>query len=82
MGTYVANVEGWTISVSVWIDHTGTLMATGWFERDSDGTGGNLSFVTRGLVLELYEYSGTTYLPKAVADTLRSAGVVVTSEFD
>jgi len=82
MGMYVANVEGWTISVSVWIDHTGTLMATGWFERDSDGTGGNLYFVTKGLGFELEDYNGTTDLPQTVTDCLRSAGVIVDSEFD
>ena len=73
---------GWTIAA-----HEGRL--TGWFERDSDGTGGDLWYSREnpdtGIedgYLHLIDYDGTYALPRPVLIALRLAGVSVDSSFE
>lgn len=48
-----------------------------------DGTeGGGLWFEIEGNTLSLQDYDGWYILPKYVADTLRSAGFIVSTDFD
>ena len=59
----------------------------GYFERMSDGTGGNLLFErvsVPGLAeaVELIDYDGTPCLPQEVTAALRDAGFSVGEEFD
>lgn len=54
----------------------------GYFERESDGSGGGLWFERVDGKMELIDYDGMTHLPKEVAETLRKAGFVVGEEFE
>lgn len=73
---------GWTIAA-----HEARL--TGWFERDSDGTGGDLWYSREnpetGIKdghLHLIDYDGVFALPRPVLIALRLAGVSVDSTFE
>ena len=63
-------VRGWTVVLSE-PDYA-------WFERDSDGTGGGLWFEGG----ELVDYDGVSCLPSAVADGIRSLGLVVPADME
>lgn len=72
----VGHLNGWTIAA-----HNATL--SGWFERDSDGTGGGLWFERNEADrLELIDYDGVFSLPVAILTLLRSAGVQVDRSFE
>ena len=73
--------EGWTIG--------GKSALTGWFERDSDGTGGGLWFSLENPetgdedgFLHLIDYDGVFALPRAVLVALRLAGVNADRSFE
>lgn len=73
---------GWTIGFADDALH-------GWFERDSDGTGGGLWFSLENPEtgdedghLHLIDYDGTYALPRPVLIALRLAGVSVDSSFE
>ena len=68
--------DGWTLGT-----HDETL--SGWFERDSDGTGGNLLYERNEAdQLELIDYDGAFALPPAVVIALREAGVQLDRTFE
>ena len=69
------SVSGWTCEL-----HKGKL--TGWFERDSDGTGGGLWFAINDGKLELVDYDGVYELPKPILCALREAGVDADDSFE
>jgi hypothetical protein len=78
----VSRYEGWTMLTIAdeW---------QGWFERDSDGTGGGLWFSREnpetGIEdghLHLIDYDGMACLPGAVITMLRSLGVSVDRNFE
>ena len=72
----VTQREGWTIAM-----HEAQL--SGWFERDTDGTGGGLWFERNDAdQLELIGYDGTYALPLPVLDFLRTAGVDADRSFE
>lgn len=72
----VISTAGWTLGT-----HDETL--SGWFERDSDGTGGNLRFERNDDDrLALIDYDGTFALPPAVVIALREAGVQLDRTFE
>lgn len=54
----------------------------GWFERDSDGSGGGLWFELQDGKLALLDYDGRSTLPCAVLEFLRLAGVDAGKEFE
>ena len=55
----------------------------GWFERDTDGTGGGLWLGGEGdTTLSLLDYDGTYALPLPVLDFLRTAGVNADRSFE
>lgn len=61
-----------------------TAIAYGYFERETDGTGGGLWFERdddAGTV-ELVDYDGVAVLPQAISDGLRAAGYIVGEGFD
>ena len=64
-------VRGW--SVTIVPEDSG-----GWFERDSDGTGGGLWFEDGALV----DYDGVACLPSAVADGIRALGLHVPADME
>lgn len=73
---------GWTIAAYA-------ARLSGWFERDSDGTGGGLWYSRENPEtgdedghLHLIDYSGTHALPRPVLIALRLAGVSVDSTFE
>ena len=57
---------------------------TGWFEHEElgDEYGGELWFEKTGEGIELYDYDGTTSLPKDVIKGLRENGYIVSEEFE
>lgn len=70
------HANGWTVAA-----HEARL--TGWFERDSDGTGGGLWFErNEDGHLHLIDYDGVFALPRPVLVALRLAGVSVDSSFE
>ena len=69
------STAGWTIGMS------GAL--SGYFERDSDGTGGGLWFkFNDDDRLALIDYDGVSALPPAIVIALREAGVQVDRDFE
>lgn len=71
-----AKTGKWTVEVD-------TAANYGYFERDSDGTGGGLWFGrTAENKLTLEDYDGVACLPKDVAQALRGMGLEVGPEFD
>lgn len=68
--------NGWSVGT-----HNETL--SGWFERNSDGTGGGLWYERNADDrLELIDYDGTYSLPTAVLCLLRDIGVQCDSSFE
>jgi hypothetical protein len=63
-------VRGWTVCLDE--------PDRGWFERDSDGTGGGLWFEGD----ELVDYDGVSCLPAAVAEGIRSLGLTVPPDME
>jgi len=54
----------------------------GWFERNSDGTGGELLFTIEDGLLTLIDYDGVYSLPLPVLDLLRQSGVNADRSFE
>lgn len=68
--------DGWTLGT-----HDETL--SGWFERDADGTGGNLLYERNEAdQLELIDYDGVFALPVAILTLLRDIGVQADRSFE
>lgn len=71
-----AKTGRWTIEVD-------TSAKYGYFERDSDGSGGGLWFgTTEAGQLTLEDYDGMACLPKPVTEALRGLGLQVDPEFE
>jgi hypothetical protein len=79
--TQVKKVHKW----EVFID---TDAKYGYFEHDEEGEGGGLWFIKMsmeneaGFVLELEDYDGRSYLPKAVIQAIRELGHIVDKDFE
>lgn len=62
--------------------HSGIAEFKGWFERNADGTGGELLFDLNEGKLELVDYDGVYSLPLPVLDFLRQSGINADRTFE
>lgn len=71
------------MKIGVWEIGVDTSAQYGYFERETDGTGGGLWFVTNDDgKLELTDYDGVTCLSASIVLALRGNGFIVTEDFD
>lgn len=79
----LGNLRHADISTSGWTIGTSICQLSGWFERDDDGTGGNLLYERNDADrLALIDYDGAFALPPAVVIALREAGVQLDRSFE